>query len=328
MDMQMKALKTISLLAALVSCTVAANQTAEYTEFVGAAGAVNWSKGQIVAEGMGAAPPNKPVHVIPLLACRAAIADAQRNLLEATKGVRVQATTVVEKYMLASDQVSTSVEGVVRNAMITEKTPLSDGTCRVKVSAPMAGHFSQSIYKPAFDQDSQKTAFYYLLDGVGQSLAWLMPSKAHAATSNEQILRRLEQLETRLVQLEQGVNQNNAPNAQSNTLPTGLIIDVRGGHFVPSLSPKIYSKAGKKLYPKKQARDAILANGRLVSLFTRDLSFAQRHPKVGERPWIIKASQSKDSRTDIVVSEQTAAKLEQLMASQFFNDAGVIIVLD
>ncbi|WP_152537576.1 LPP20 family lipoprotein [Catenovulum agarivorans] len=324
----MKAIKTISLVAALFSGCVAANQTGEYTEFVGAAGAVNWSKGKIEAEGMGAAPPNKPPHVIPLLACRAAIADAQRNLLEATKGVRVQATTVVEKYMLASDQVSTSVEGVVRNALITEKTPLADGTCRVTVTAPLAGNLSQTIYQHAFDLESQKTALYYLLDGVGKSLSWLMPAKAHAATSNQQILRRLEQLEARLLQLEQGVNQKNAPSAQSDVLPTGLIIDVRGGHFVPSMSPKIYSKSGKKLYPKKQARDAILENGRLVSLFTRDLSFAQRHPKVGERPWIIKAAQSNNSRTDIVVNEKIAAKLQQLIASQFFNDAGVIIVLD
>ena len=156
MDIQMKALKTISLAATLFSCSLAANQTTEYTEFVGAAGAVNWSKGKIEAEGMGAAPPNKPIHVMPLLACRAAIADAQRNLLEATKGVRVQATTVVEKYMLASDQVTTSVEGVVRNALITEKTPLGDGTCRVKITAPFAGNFSQSIYQHSFS-DSLKT---------------------------------------------------------------------------------------------------------------------------------------------------------------------------
>ncbi|MER2493339.1 LPP20 family lipoprotein [Catenovulum sediminis] len=325
------------LCSALFCSGVYANaKTAEYTEFVGAAGAVNWTQGKIQAEGMGAAPPNKPPHVAPLLACRAAIADAQRNLLEAVKGVRVQANTVVERYMLASDEIRTSVEGVIRNATITEKMPLADSTCRVTVSAPLAGNISQSIYQKSFDEDNQKSAMYYIIDGLGYGLSWLAPKAAHAKSNMDSSwTERFADLENRILKLEQQIAagnieaaKNNLTHIQNETRPTGLIIDVRGGHFVPSLSPKLFSEKGKKLYPKEQARSSILASGRLVSLFTRDPSFAQKHPVVGDRPWLIKARQSASSRTDLTVNEETARKLAQLLKSNFFDDAGVIIVLD
>ncbi|HBY38343.1 MAG TPA: hypothetical protein DEH24_02935, partial [Alteromonas sp.] len=72
---------------------VAAN--AHYEEWTAAGGKVNWTTGQIAAEGYGLPPANAMGKAGPLLACRAAVVDAQRNLLEATQGVRVTATTVI-----------------------------------------------------------------------------------------------------------------------------------------------------------------------------------------------------------------------------------------
>ena len=56
---------------------------------------VNWSKGDVTAIGVGYSPEGISVGAISI-ARRGAIADAQRNLLEITKGVQIDAETTVE----------------------------------------------------------------------------------------------------------------------------------------------------------------------------------------------------------------------------------------
>ncbi|WP_048690229.1 LPP20 family lipoprotein [Catenovulum maritimum] len=300
----------------------------EYTEFVGANGSVNWTTGKISAIGMGAAPSNKPPHVIPLLSCRAAIADAQRNLLESVKGVRVEASTVVEKYMLANDTITTSVQGVVRGGLIMEKTPYPDSTCKVVIEAPLSGTLSTSIYKDLFEQQTQKSVFYKMLDGLGEQLSWLAPQKAYAF-SEQDLLSKYQALELRVQQLEgqlgkMPTNANSAVQYQ----PTGLVVDVRGSHFRPSLAPKLRTDKGKLLYPTQDDKDTILASGRLVSLFTRDLQFAQRHPSIGDRPLVVKANRAGKDKTDVLFNPETSEKLSRLFANIKGTDLAVIMVLD
>lgn len=321
-----------------ISVSPLAWANAEYQEFVGAAGAVNWTKGQVIADGVGAAPPNKPPQVVALLACRAAIAEGQRNLLESIKGVRVESNTTVANYMLQSDKISTSISGVVRGSQIIEKTPMQDGTCKVKLAAPLAGNVSRSVYDEVFSQEGERTMLYQLIDATASSLHYLI-SPAYASpslltasnlTSNEW-QQQIGNLEKRIAFLENqmAINPPQKTSDGKPLLPTGLIVDARGSNFIPSMSPKIRKLRGNVMYPKQSAKEAILGDGRLVSLFTRNLQFAQRHPKVGDRPLVVKALRTwGDSRTEIVVGKQSAAKLAKLIENNFFADAGVIIVLD
>jgi peptidoglycan hydrolase-like amidase len=80
-----------------------------------AAGVINWTVGEVYAKGIGA-PPAFPGNAAQAraMAERAAYIVALRNLLETVKGVRVDADTVVENYMVKSDVIRTRVDGIVR----------------------------------------------------------------------------------------------------------------------------------------------------------------------------------------------------------------------
>jgi hypothetical protein len=82
-------------------------------------GEIDWGTGIIHAKGTGVIDPNNPNEAqARLMAQRAAIIVAQRNLLETAKGVRVTSETVVENYMAKSDLIYTRVDGVVKGAKL------------------------------------------------------------------------------------------------------------------------------------------------------------------------------------------------------------------
>ncbi|MEO0073876.1 MAG: hypothetical protein ABIK43_04365 [candidate division WOR-3 bacterium] len=80
-------------------------------------GVIDWSGRTVRATGSGIADPGitNPAQAR-LMAERAAVVNAQRNLLEIVKGVRINSDTRVENYMTRYDLVSSSVEGVVVGA--------------------------------------------------------------------------------------------------------------------------------------------------------------------------------------------------------------------
>ena len=76
----------------------------------------------ITRTGIGSVKTGKvPALQAKMLAKRAAMADAQRQIAEAVNGVQVDSTTTVENYELKSDVVKTSVSGLIRGAFITDE---------------------------------------------------------------------------------------------------------------------------------------------------------------------------------------------------------------
>jgi hypothetical protein len=162
------------------------------------------------------------------------------------------------------------------------------------------------------------------------NLSWV--SSAQAATSADSWAAAYESLDGRVSALERKLNTTAAvekPDALVEKLPTGLVVDARGSNFIPSLSPNIRQLRGGIIYPDKKARDSILGDGNLVALFARNVDFAMRHPRVGERPLLIKGLRTwGDTRTEIVLGEESAAKVVALAKADFFAGSRVIIVLD
>jgi hypothetical protein len=131
---------------------VSGSQWTQIVEQMGDKGKINWSEGYIEAVGIGAPPERyigKP-QARPM-ALRAAKVDAYRNLLEATKGVRVDSTTVVKDFTVESDVINAQVDGLVRGAKVVNQDYLSDGTVEVTVRMPMAGGFAQVIIPKALE---------------------------------------------------------------------------------------------------------------------------------------------------------------------------------
>ena len=132
---------------------VSGSEWTHIVEQIGEKGKINWSEGYIEAVGIGAPPERyfgKP-QARPM-ALRAAKVDAYRNLLEATKGVRVDSTTVVKDFTVDSDVINAQVEGVVKGAKVMNQEYLSDGTVEVTLRMPLAGSFSQIIIPKALEK--------------------------------------------------------------------------------------------------------------------------------------------------------------------------------
>ncbi len=80
-------------------------------------GLIDWGTGVVRARGSGVVDPGDPNHArARLMAERAAVVVAQRNLLEIIKGVRVDSDTKVENFVTRFDVIYSHVEGVVKGA--------------------------------------------------------------------------------------------------------------------------------------------------------------------------------------------------------------------
>lgn len=81
-------------------------------------GNIDWFGGFITAKGYGTAKATGNKAQDRIMARRAAIANAQRTLLETVKGVRIDSTTFVQNMMLQEDRIVAQVSGVVKAAQI------------------------------------------------------------------------------------------------------------------------------------------------------------------------------------------------------------------
>ena len=162
MDMKFKYILTALILTASLTFplgnlfsqdTVGMAEWVQIIEKIGNNGSVNWSAGYIEAVGIGA-PPEKAMgkpQARPM-ALRAAEQVAKRNLLEITKGVRIDSTTVVRDFTVESDIINSQVEGFIKGALIVKQDYMSDGTVEVTVRMPLFGNFSQAIMPRILDK--------------------------------------------------------------------------------------------------------------------------------------------------------------------------------
>ena len=315
--------KPLSIIIITLFSLTASAENGQYTELVGTTGEINWTKATVSAIGYGIAGEGKKANIAPYLACRAAKVDAQRNLLESYQGVRVTATTLVSNYMLTSDEIKSTVEGTVKGAIIKSRDNRIDGSCKVVLEAPLRGKISKSIYQDLYQEEVSAS--------ILPNLWSLWISTAHAATypavSNQQISDQLSQLNKRISALEKGIKPKNINNVRTHDI-SGIIIDVRGTNFTPSLNPKIRKADGDVLYPNKGNTQDIIDNGQLVSLFSNDVTFAMDHPMIGDTPLLIKAKNTwKNLHTEIALADNDAKKLTYLINKNLLKDIGVIIVL-
>lgn len=103
---------------------------------------IEWNKGDnndIQAIGIGLPPAGYSHARGRVLARRAAIVDAQRNLLEYINGVSLDADTTVSLLAIESDVIRTKVSGIIQNANIIRERYNADGSYEIVLSVPMYG---------------------------------------------------------------------------------------------------------------------------------------------------------------------------------------------
>lgn len=123
-----------------------AGSVKDVIEPAGSSGTVDWTTGVITAVGIGA-PPAQPANAAQAraMAERAAQVVAYRNLLEAVKGVRVDATTTVENFLVSNDVIRTEVSGIIQGAMVMDKKYMSDGSVEVTVGMKLTGALAETL---------------------------------------------------------------------------------------------------------------------------------------------------------------------------------------
>ncbi|MEO0093330.1 MAG: hypothetical protein ABIK67_03640 [candidate division WOR-3 bacterium] len=96
-------------------------------------GEINWTKQMIKAKGWGIIDTIHPKAQAKILATTAAIAVAQRNLLEIVKGVRVVSEMKVQDMISQSDYIYKRIEGVVKGAQMVGEPVEKEGVIEVEL---------------------------------------------------------------------------------------------------------------------------------------------------------------------------------------------------
>jgi hypothetical protein len=276
----------------------------EYVQSVGTYGSVNWSEGIITATGIGSPPEKyygKP-QARPM-ALRAAQLDAYRNLLEATKGVRINSVTVVEDSMVASDMIRSQVDGMVKGAQVIKKEYLSDGTVEVTVAMSLRGGFAQLI----LPQDIQQVPEITTIPPA--------PSAPHVP---------------------EGAMPAPPPTMPEPTTPavtpaifTGLVVDARGLNARPAMSPKIMDERGQEVYGSAYvSREFAVQQG--MAGYAKDLTASQTNPRVTDQPLTVKGLKTEGpGQSDLVISNADADTIRSASENlSFLKKCRVMIVLD
>ncbi len=268
----------------------------DVVESAGGNGAIDWSNGFIYAIGEGVPPDgitNKGQ--ARLMAQRAAMVVAQRNLLEITKGVQVSSETNVENYMVTSDVIRTSVEGILRGAQIVSNpktgenyTYLSDTTVRVRIRVPLDGFGS--------------LADVLLSNDVGEKIEGDLEDKEE----KERKMRK-----------------------KGKNVYTGLIINAQGLRLKPAISPKIVDEEGEEVYGTGFVDRTYAVKSGVVG-YLKDVEKAEENRRVADNALVIEGKEpSGAARTDVVISNDDADDVRKLARDlSFLDKCKVMFVID
>lgn len=256
--------------------------------------AAMWDEGTIVAEGFGTPPNGVYGSRANIMARRAAIVDAQRNLAEQINGVQVDAETTVENFVTTSDVVKTKVSALVKGAMVVEEQLMPDGSYHVVMSMPMYGTQGlSSAIMPAIRPNTPPTP----------------PPPVISATITAEI--------TTHVQTRGGY--------------TGVIVDASGMGLKPSFSPVIYDTNGRAIYGVSNINyDQAISQGMVG--YSTSVSSAQTLPRAGGSPLVIRAVQVRGGNNstnpvNVVVSVDDGDRILAANAqSQMLMNGNVVFV--
>ncbi len=195
-----------------------------------------------------------------MLSKRAAMADAQRNLLETINGVQVTAGTTVENMMVTSDKIGTRVKGMIRGAFVVDESISKEGESwitELTMGVCVNAAHEQCREKPTLQQ------------AVAEAIA-----EAEDVSPFEP--------------------SNDAERVQP---ATGLIVDLSGLDFVPLMDARIRNAAGEELYGPSLV---YLETGSDWLTFASSVEEATASASVGDAPLVVQPDEVIDGYKVIV----------------------------
>ncbi len=257
-------------------------------------GCIDWSAGTVRVSGFGAPaaiddgqPPDPPSDIL-----ETARQLAQSNLLETVYAIRINAVSRVADRVAQSPAFRDGLVTLTRNAAITSREYLSDGTVIIELTMNLTGGFGQFVLPEEIRQVEPVTTMTTVkpvADDVPATLATSTDGGHH----------------------------------------TGLILDATGIGAKPSLVPVVVDESGEVVFgPAFVSREFAVSRG--MSGFATTLAAARNDKRVGDRPMIIKAIRTHSTEaTDLVVSSADAARLRSSVVNlNFLKACRVSIVMD
>ena len=283
-------------------------------------GEINWSRGIILAKGSGAPPKEaKNIAQARLMAERAALGDARRNLMEVLKKVQVDSVSEVEDYLGKNEQLRLSAAAFIQGSTEVKdrRRNLPDGGMEVTLVMNLSGDFLLWMLHPAKELPVSKT---------------LVPGKPPS-----QIPPSSEGKEAEPSPEKPQVTEEETLASEAKSLPTladlppftGLVIDARGLNMRPALIPRVLDVNGQELYqgqyvpPEKAAQSGL-------ALYAKDLTAARTNARVGKKPLIVKGFKvNPDRPSEVLLTGEDSKRVAPFVQKgTFLEECKVMIVLD
>ncbi len=286
-------------------------QSSDSVQRFGNKGVIDWTAGELKANGIGAIPRNVGNDAVAYLKARDyASLDAMRNLLMVIKGVHIDATTTGANYIATSSVIRAHVQGLLRGARIISTRTIHigrDEAVEVTVTVPMYG------------ENSVASAILPARPGFGPSVSQNSTSSQTAPS-----LPAVQNQNTPVV------SNNIASDNPDRTPYTSVIIDARGTGAERSMCPKIVREDGTEVWGTVNVDPRyVIDHG--IAVYANSISAARQLARAGSRPLILRARDGgrTASQSDVVLSYGDANRLLLLNNRYgFLNNYHVIIVLN
>lgn len=260
----------------------------------------DWADGTITMEGYGAAPDNaRSAGQARIMARRAAVVDAYRNLGEYVEGVRIDSETTVQNMVVSDDRIRSRVSAVIKGAKVVSEQANADGSYTVVVRIPTYGK-----------SDSLASAVLPSWNTV-ESFPTTYPSVYPSTPSDDW----------------QGSSAAPAPTYSNNKARgnyTGLIVDCRGLGLQSVMSPTIRNSKNEPIYGYKNLDyNKVVEKG--MAGYSKD--GYSNLGRAGSRPLTVKAVRLDGHNSNPVLSLEDANRvLIENQASGFLNDCAVVFI--
>ena len=282
----MKSCMALATAAVMLTATVFADPAANGTD---------WENGVVRATGSGVNTKAKTEGQRRVLAKRAAIMDAQRNLAESVEGVHVTSESSMKDLEVEYDIVKTSVNATIKNMTEISSKYYKDGTCEVVLEMPLFGS-SNSVAQSAFlpFKDEPKEPFPQPTNNVNINVTTNVNTTVGGVVSNRY---------------------------------TGLVVDCSGLGLEAVMSPVVKNGNGQPIYGYKNLDiDKVIDQG--MASYATSANDATTRSRAGNNPLVVKA-QKVDGIIpgNPVVSVADADKI--LIANQsdmFLDNCNVVFV--